>query len=102
MCTCVGVISVSGAILMSLRPRRLPYLPNDNIMCRCECPDLEELVLYGNPFHTKIKETDGDLAYAAQVMEALPGPKKLDGVSTIEWTDRMSTGNEKQLREVFI
>jgi len=68
----------------------------------CEVPDLEELVLYGNPFHMKIKETEGDLAYAAQVMQILPGLKKLDGVSTIEWQDRMSTGNEKQLREVFM
>jgi len=44
---------------------------------------------------------EGELAYAAQVMQILPNLKKLDGISTIEWNQRMTNGNEKQLREVF-
>merc|ERR1711998_77001 len=67
-----------------------------------EIPDLEELVLYGNPFHWNVVAKDGELAYASQVMEILPGLKKLDGISCIEWKQRMDSGNEKQLREVFM
>merc|ERR1711934_935284 len=67
-----------------------------------EVPDLEELVVYGNPVHWNMVAKDGELAYAAAVMEILPNLKKLDGVSCIEWRDRMNTGNEKQLREVFL
>merc|ERR1711871_1313032 len=67
-----------------------------------EVPDLEELVVYGNPLHWNMVAKDGELAYAAAIMEILPNLKKLDGVSCIEWNDRMNTGNEKQLREVFL
>merc|ERR1711988_897357 len=67
-----------------------------------EIPDLEELVLYGNPFHWNVVAKDGELAYASQVMEILPGLKKLDGISCIEWKQRMDSGNEKQLREVVM
>jgi len=67
-----------------------------------EVPDLEELVVYGNPVHWNIVAKDGELSYASQIMEVLPNLKKLDGVSCIEWKDRMNTGNEKQLREVFL
>merc|ERR1712159_899363 len=31
----------------------------------------------------------------------LPNIKKLDGGATIEWQQKVSSGNEKQLREVF-
>jgi len=54
----------------------------------CEVPDLEELVLYGNPFHWNIVAKEGELAYAAAVMAILPNLKKLDGISTIEWNQR--------------
>jgi len=37
-----------------------------------------------------------------QVMKILPTLKKLDGVSCIEWKQKMESGNEKQLREVFM
>merc|ERR1711990_1253412 len=43
----------------------------------CELPELEELVLFGNPYHQKKVQTDGELAYAAQVMQILPNLKKL-------------------------
>jgi hypothetical protein len=36
-------------------------------------PDLEELVLYGNPVHWNIVSKEGELAYAAQVFTLLPG-----------------------------
>jgi len=67
-----------------------------------ELPDLEELVLFGNPFHATMIAKEGELAYADQVMKILPNLKKLDGVSAIEWKQKMDSGNEKQLREVFI
>merc|ERR1711907_866021 len=45
---------------------------------------------------------EGELAYADQVMKILPNLKKLDGISVIEWDKKMNSGNEKQLREVFM
>jgi len=68
----------------------------------CEVPDLEELVLFGNPLHWNIVAKEGELAYAAQIMAILPSLKKLDGISCIEWKQKMENGNEKQLREVFM
>merc|ERR1712054_617459 len=50
-----------------------------------DCPELEELVLFGNPVHASIVASDGELAYASQVMAKLPNLKKLDGISVIEW-----------------
>jgi len=67
-----------------------------------EVPDLEELVLFGNPFHMNSVQKEGELAYADQVMKILPNLKKLDGISCIEWKQKMESGNEKQLREVFM
>merc|ERR1712054_748279 len=66
-----------------------------------ELPELEEIVLFGNPFHTTMVAKEGELAYANAVLSMLPNIKKLDGVATIEWQQKMSSGNEKQLREVF-
>merc|ERR1712159_902624 len=65
-----------------------------------ELPDLEELVLFGNPYHQNMVAKEGELAYASQVLEILPNLKKLDGISAIEWNQKMNSGNEKQLREV--
>jgi len=67
-----------------------------------ELPELEELVLFGNPLHTGIVAKEGELAYAQQVITTLPNLKKLDGISVIEWKQKMDSGNEKQLREVFM
>ena len=36
-----------------------------------------------------------------KMLEILPKLKKLDGISVIEWKQRINSGNEKQLREVF-
>jgi hypothetical protein len=47
-------------------------------------PDLEELVMYGNPIHSKIVE-DGDLQWPIAILKVLPNLKKLDGISSIEW-----------------
>merc|ERR1712070_527366 len=68
----------------------------------CELPELEELVLFGNPIHATLVAKEGELAYADQVLKILPTLKKLDGVSAIEWKQKMNSGNEKQLREVFL
>lgn len=66
-----------------------------------ELPDLEEVVLFGNPFVQAIVAKEGELEYVSKVLELLPKLKKLDGVSVIEWKQKMDSGNEKQLREVF-
>lgn len=63
-------------------------------------PKLEELVMYGNPLHSKIVE-DGDLQWPLAVLKILPNLKKLDGISTIEWKVKISEGNEKQLKWLF-
>jgi len=63
-------------------------------------PELEELVLYGNPIHHKICE-DGDLNWPLAVLKLLPNLKKLDGTSSIEWKVKISEGNEKQLERLF-
>merc|ERR1711934_13763 len=42
-----------------------------------EVPELEELVLFGNPFHMNAVQKEGELAYADQVMKILPNLKKL-------------------------
>jgi hypothetical protein len=54
-------------------------------------PKLEELVMYGNPLHSKIVE-DGDLQWPLAVLKILPNLKKLDGISTIEWKVKISEG----------
>merc|ERR1711988_1247442 len=66
-----------------------------------ELPELEEVVLFGNPFHANIVSKEGELEYVTKVLEVLPKLKKLDGISVIEWRQKMDSGNEKQLREVF-
>eukprot|EP00657_Telonema_sp_P-1_P012581 TRINITY_DN9226_c0_g1_i1.p1 TRINITY_DN9226_c0_g1~~TRINITY_DN9226_c0_g1_i1.p1 ORF type:complete len:282 (+),score=102.11 TRINITY_DN9226_c0_g1_i1:131-976(+) len=66
-----------------------------------ELPELEEIVLYGNPVHLNIVNKDGELAWADTVLKLLPQVKKLDGVSAVEWRNKMDSGNEKQLRQVF-
>jgi len=82
------------------------YLGNNKIsdikeLARLQAlPELEELVLYGNPIHTKIID-DGELAWPAAVLKQLPNLKKLDGISVIEWKVKMSEGNEKQLKWLF-
>merc|ERR1711865_183237 len=66
-----------------------------------ELADLEELVLFGNPLHMNVCGSDGELAWAAMVLDALPQLKKLDGGSAVDWRNKMDSGNEKELREVF-
>merc|ERR1712086_375754 len=62
---------------------------------------LEEVVLFGNPLHMGIIGKDGELAWADQVLTALPTLKKLDGISAVDWRNKMDSGNEKELRDVF-
>merc|ERR1712086_31925 len=62
---------------------------------------LEEVVLFGNPLHMGIIGKDGELAWADQVLTALPTLKKLDGISAVDWRNKMESGNEKELRDVF-
>merc|ERR1711959_87034 len=63
-------------------------------------PALEDIVLYGNPIHTKIID-DGDLAWPKAVIPLLPNMKKLDGTTVIEWKVKIAEGNEKQLKWLF-
>jgi len=56
---------------------------------------LEEVVLFGNPLHMGIIGKDGELAWADQVLTALPTLKKLDGISAVDWRNKMDSGNEK-------
>merc|ERR1711865_1129903 len=62
---------------------------------------LEEVVLFGNPLHMGIIGKDGELAWADQVLTALPTLKKLDGIAAVDWRNKMDSGNEKELRDVF-
>jgi len=66
-----------------------------------ELPNLQELVLYGNPLHRSFVEKEGELAWAQHVMEVLPNLRKLDGISCVEWRTKLNEGNEKELREIF-
>lgn len=63
-------------------------------------PQLEELVLFGNPIHNQIIQ-DTDLAWPTAILKLLPELKRLDGISTIEWKLKISEGNEKPLRMLF-
>jgi len=63
-------------------------------------PCLEELVLYGNPIHSKICE-DGELMWPLTILKLLPNLKKLDGTSAVEWKVKIAEGNEKQLLWLF-
>merc|ERR1712070_489456 len=65
-----------------------------------DLPELEELVLYGNPIHASTIK-DGDLEWPLQVLQRLPNLKKLDGISVIEWKVKISEGNEHKLKDLF-
>jgi dynein light chain 1 len=66
-----------------------------------ECPKLEELVMYGNPIHKNIVDKDGELGWPKYVQEKLPGLRKLDGITMVEWNQKMQSGNAMQLKEMF-
>jgi len=67
----------------------------------CEIPHLEELVFYGNPLHRSIVDKEGDMGWPKFVIDKLPGLRKLDGITTVEWNQKMNEGNEGECREVF-
>jgi len=67
----------------------------------CEVPKLEELVFYGNPLHKKLVDEGGEMGYVRFVHEKLPNLRKLDGISMVEWKQKMNSGNLEQLKEVF-
>merc|ERR1711988_304112 len=67
-----------------------------------ELPMLEELVFFGNPLHRTMVDKEGEMAWPKFVIGLLPNLRRLDGITTVEWTQKMSgRGNENQLREVF-
>jgi len=69
-----------------------------------ECPQLEELVFFGNPIHRNMvdKDPEGELAWPRYVLTVLPNLRKLDGTSVVEWQQMLNgTGNENKLKEVF-
>jgi len=66
-----------------------------------ELPDLEELVFYGNPLMKAMVDKEGELAWPMFVASKLPNLRKLDGISMVEWNQKMNAGNSSQLKEVF-
>jgi len=67
-----------------------------------ELPCLEELVFFGNPIHRTMVDKEGELAWPKFVLGVLPNLRKLDGISVVEWQQKLSgRGNEAELREVF-
>jgi len=66
-----------------------------------EVPKLEELVFFGNPLHKQMVEKNGELSWPAFVRDKLPNLRKLDGISMVEWNQKLNSGNLKELREVF-
>merc|ERR1711988_858383 len=99
-----NISSLSG--LEKCKNLKVLYIGNNKISNISEIaklqqlPQLEELVLYGNPIHTQTIK-DGDLQWPIKVLPLLPNLKKLDGISAIEWKVKISEGNEKQLRWLF-
>ena len=71
------------------------------IMRLQELPGLEEVVFFGNPLHKDISAKEGELAWASFMMEILPELRKLDGISCVEWRQKLNEGNEAQLKEIF-
>lgn len=64
-------------------------------------PTLEELVVYGNPLSHAAIGKDGELGYVGMILEILPSLRKIDGISVVEWKQKMSGGNENELKEIF-
>jgi len=100
-----SISSLSG--IEKLKSLKVLYMGNNKIgdikevQRLAELPDLEELVLFGNPVHMNTVNKEGELVWADTVLTLLPQIKKLDGVSAVEWRNKMDSGNEKALREVF-
>lgn len=90
-----------------LRKLRVLYMGNcklndkKELLRLQELPGLEEVVFFGNPIHKSIAEKDGELAWASYMMEILPELRKLDGISCVEWRQKLNEGNEAQLKEIF-
>lgn len=86
---------------------RVLYIGNCKVSDRKEfmrltdLPKLEEIVFFGNPIHKEVVAKDGELGWAAWVMEILPDLRKLDGISCVEWRSKLNEGNEEQLKEIF-
>eukprot|EP00658_Telonema_sp_P-2_P061807 TRINITY_DN5046_c0_g1_i5.p1 TRINITY_DN5046_c0_g1~~TRINITY_DN5046_c0_g1_i5.p1 ORF type:complete len:206 (+),score=57.82 TRINITY_DN5046_c0_g1_i5:423-1040(+) len=99
------ISSLAG--IENLKNLKVLYLGNNHInkfreLHRLvELPDLQELVLYGNPIHTESVERNGEINWASSVLALLPQLKKFDGVTAVEWKSRREVGNEHQLRKVF-
>lgn len=67
-----------------------------------ELPCLEELVFFGNPIHRTMVDKEGEMAWPKFVFSVLPNLRKLDGISAVEWQQKLSgKGNEAELKEIF-
>jgi len=67
-----------------------------------ELPALEEVVFFGNPLHKSIIEKDGELGWPKFVLSVLPGLRKLDGISMVEWKQKLAGGGrEPKLKEIY-
>jgi len=58
-------------------------------------------VFYGNPLHKSIVDKDGELGWPAYVLTVLPNLRKLDGITMVEWQQKLSGGNGAELKELF-
>merc|ERR1712178_168655 len=66
-----------------------------------ELPNLEELVFFGNPLQKAIVDKEGELGWPKYVLTVLPNLRKLDGITMVEWQQKMSGGNGAELKELF-
>ena len=57
--------------------------------------------MYGNPIHKTMVEKEGEMAWPKFVKDKLPSLRKLDGITMVEWNQKMNSGNAAQLKEVF-
>eukprot|EP00656_Telonema_subtile_P032302 TRINITY_DN3541_c0_g1_i1.p1 TRINITY_DN3541_c0_g1~~TRINITY_DN3541_c0_g1_i1.p1 ORF type:complete len:283 (-),score=89.52 TRINITY_DN3541_c0_g1_i1:317-1165(-) len=64
-------------------------------------PNLEELVIHGNPLQVKMDKDEGPLSLVEKILTMLPNLRRLDGVAAIQWRTRLTEGNEEVLRELF-
>lgn len=99
------MVSLNG--IEKLQKLRVLYAGNNKIENRKELerlqklPCLEEVVFYGNPIHKEIHAAEGELGWPEYLLTILPDLRKIDGITSVEWRQKMNQGNEDELREIF-
>ena len=67
---CVRTVRCCGRQMLFVGNNKIADVKEVNRLV--ELPELEELVLFGNPYYFNMVSKEGELAYAAQVMQILP------------------------------